>query len=104
MKIRKEDTVLVVSGKDKGKKSKVRRVLPDENKVIVEGVAMMKRHTKAGRGKVKQGGIVDMEAAIDISKVMLICKRCDKPTRVGFHTVEDGKKVRFCHSCNEVIE
>lgn len=104
MKIRKDDTVLVISGKDKGKRGKVRRVLPGENKVVVDGAGMIKRHMKAGQGKVKQAGIIDREAPIDISRVMLICKRCDKPTRVGFHTVEDGKKVRFCHSCNEVIE
>jgi len=104
MKIRQKDTVLVISGKDKGKRGKVRRVIPDENKVIVEGAGMIKRHMKAGQGKAKQAGIVEKEAPIDISKVMLICKRCDKPSRVGFRNVEDGKKVRFCHSCNEVIE
>ena len=104
MRIRKDDTVLVISGKDKGKRGKVRRVLPDENRVIVDGAGMVKRHMKAGQGKVKQAGIVEKEASIALSKVMLVCKRCDKASRIGFHTVEDGKKVRFCHSCNEVIE
>jgi large subunit ribosomal protein L24 len=104
MRIRKDDTVLVLSGKDKGKRGKVRRVLLDDNQVIVEGVGMIKRHTKAGQGKVKQAGIIEKEAPINVSRVMLVCKRCDKASRVGFHTVEDGKKVRFCRSCKEVIE
>ena len=104
MKIRKDDTVIVISGKDKGKRGKVRRVFPEENKVIVEGAGMIKRHMKAGQGKVKQAGIVEREAPIAVSRVMLICKRCDKPSRVGLRTIEDGKKVRFCHSCNEVID
>ncbi len=104
MRIRKDDTVLILNGKDKGKKGKVRRVLPDKNRVIVDGVGMIKRHTKSGQGKVKQAGIIEREAPIALSRVMLVCKRCDKASRIGFHTIEDGKKVRFCHSCNEVIE
>jgi len=104
MKIRKDDNVLVVSGKDKGKKGKVRQVLPDENKVIVEGAGIVKRHTKAGQNKAKQAGIVEKETPLAIAKVMLICKRCEKPARVGFREMADGKKVRFCHACNEVIE
>lgn len=101
--IRKNDTVYVLSGKDNGKKGKVRRVLPRENLVIVESVNMMKRHTKA-RGGVRQAGIIDLEAPMHISKVMLVCGKCNKPTRPRVDTLKDGKKVRKCRHCGEVIE
>ena len=103
MKIKKGDTVLVISGKDKGKKGKVRFSFPKEERVIVEGVNMIKRHTRA-RGIVRQAGIIEREAPLHISKVMLICNKCNHPTRVGFRFLEDGRKVRFCHSCQEVID
>lgn len=103
MKIRKNDTVVILSGKDKGKKGKVRRALPKEKKVIVEGLNMIKRHSRARRAA-RQAGIIELEAPIYVSKVMLLCNKCGKPTRVGFHFLEDGKKVRICHSCGEVID
>jgi len=103
MKIRKNDTVVILSGKDKGGKGKVRRVLPKEKKVIVEGLNMIKRHSRAQRAA-RQAGIIALEAPLPISKVMLMCNKCGKPTRVGFHFLEDGKKVRICHSCGEVID
>ena len=103
MKIRRGDTVLVISGRDKGKKGKVRRTLPDKRRVLVDGVNMIKRHMRAQAG-VRQAGIVEREASLRVSNVMLVCNRCDKPTRVGFRLLEEGKKVRICRSCHEVIE
>jgi large subunit ribosomal protein L24 len=103
MKIRKNDTVLVIVGKDRGKKGKVRFAYPKEEKVLVEGVNFIKRHTKAVR-QIRQAGIVEREAPIHVSNVMLLCSRCNHPTRVGFHFLEDGRKVRICRSCGEVID
>lgn len=103
MKIRKNDTVLVIAGKDKGKKGKVRKAMPKEQKVIVEGVNMIKRHSRA-RGVARQAGIIELEAPIHVSNVMLICSKCNKPTRVGYRFLEDGRKVRICRSCDEVID
>lgn len=103
MIIRKSDTVMVISGKDKGKKGKVRFVHPKEETVIVEGINFIKRHAKA-TGKARQAGIIELEAAVHISKVMLLCDKCNKPVRIGFRFLEDGKKVRFCRACQEVID
>jgi len=103
MKIRKDDTVIVIAGKDKGKKGKVRRALPSENRVIVEGLNMIKRHSRARRA-VRQAGIIELEAPIHVSNVMLLCNKCGKPTRVNFRFLADGKKVRICNSCQEVID
>ncbi len=103
MKIRKNDTVVVIAGKDKGKRGKVRRAFPDEEKVIVEGVNMIKRHSRARRA-VRQAGIIKLEAPIHVSNVMLVCSKCDTPTRVNFRFLADGKKVRICNSCGEVID
>ncbi len=103
MKIRKEDTVIVIAGKDRGKKGKVRRALPNDDKVIVEGLNMIKRHSRARRAT-RQAGIIELEAPIHISNVMLVCNKCGKPTRVGFRLLDDGKRVRSCSSCHEVID
>jgi len=103
MKIRKNDTVVIIAGKDRGKKGKVRHALPDEYKVIVEGLNMIKRHSRA-RGAARQAGIIELEAPIHVSNVMLVCGKCGKPTRVNFHFLDDGKKVRICNSCREVID
>jgi large subunit ribosomal protein L24 len=103
MKIRKNDIVLVIAGKDKGKKGKVRFAYPKEEKVLVEGVNFIKKHTRAVR-QIRQAGIVEREAPIPVSNVMLLCSQCNHPTRVGFHFLEDGRKVRICRSCGEVID
>jgi large subunit ribosomal protein L24 len=103
MKIRKDDTVVIITGKDSGKKGKVRRSLPKEDRVIVEGLNMIKRHSRARRAA-RQAGIIELEAPIHVSKVMLVCEKCGKPTRVNFHFLDDGKKVRICNSCREVID
>ncbi len=103
MKIQKDDTVLVIAGKDKGKKGKVHFAYPREQKLIVEGVNFIKKHSKA-KGAVKQAGIIDLEAPLHVSKVMYICSKCNKPVRIGTRKLEDGRSARFCRACGEVIE
>ncbi len=103
MKIRKNDTVLVIAGKEKGKTGKIRFAYPKEERILVEGINFIKRHTRA-RGRVRQAGIIQLEAPIHVSNVMLLCSRCNRPTRVGFHFLEDRRKVRICRSCHEVID
>ncbi len=103
MKIRKNDTVLVIAGKDKGKTGKVRFAYPKKERVMVEGINFIKRHIRA-RGRVRQAGIIQLEASIPVSNVMLLCSRCNRPTRIGFRFLEDGRKVRACNRCSKVID
>ena len=103
MKIRKNDTVMVIAGKDKGKKGKIRFAYPKNNRVLVEGVNLIKKHAKA-TGQVRQAGIIEREEPIKVSDVMLVCGKCNQPTRIGNRFLEDGRKVRTCHRCNEVID
>jgi len=102
MHIKKDDMVKVIAGVDKNKTGKVLEVLPSEGKVIVEGVGMVTKHTKP-RKQGEVGGLIKKEAAIDASKVMHICSKCNKPTRIGRKVLEDGKKVRICKHCNETF-
>lgn len=103
MKIHKNDTVLIIAGKDKGKKGKVRKSLPSKDSVIVEGLNLVKRHSKT-RGKARQAGIIELEAPVHVSNVMLICNKCNKPARIGYRLLEDGKKARYCRKCSEIID
>lgn len=103
MKIRKGDTVLVIAGKDRGKKGKVRLSDYKDDRLMVEGVNFIKKHTKAVAGS-RQGGIVEREAPVHVSNVMLLCSKCNHPARIGVRLLEDGKKVRFCRVCQEVID
>ena len=103
MSIRKDDTVIVLSGKDKGKKGKVLSVDPANGKVIVEKVNMVSRHTKPRR-QGEEGGILQKEAPIYACKVMRVCPKCDKPTRPAHKVLADGKKVRVCKKCGASIE
>ncbi|MBQ8121448.1 MAG: 50S ribosomal protein L24 [Ruminococcus sp.] len=96
------DTVVVLSGKDKGKQGKVLQVSPKERKVIVEGLNIATKHVKPRR-QGEQGGIVEAEAAMYASKVQLVCPKCSKATRTGHKFLEDGSKVRVCKSCGEEI-
>ena len=96
------DTVVILSGKDKGKQGKVLQVSPKERKVIVEGLNIATKHVKPRR-QGEQGGIVEAEAAMYACKVQLICPKCGKATRIGHKILEDGSKVRVCKSCNEEI-
>ena len=103
MKIKKNDQVLVIAGKDKGKKGKVRFAYPKDEKVIVEGVNFIKKHTRAS-GEARQAGIIEREAPMNISNIMLLCTKCGKPARIASRTLADGKKVRYCRVCQEVID
>ena len=98
MKIQKGDQVMVLQGKDKGKKAEVVRAIPDHQKVILEGVNVAKRHAKPTRAT-QQGGVIDKFMPVHISTVALICKSCDQPTRVGYKFEADGEKVRVCKKC-----
>jgi len=103
--IKKDDTVRVIAGKDRGKEGRVVRVLPGEGRVMVDGVALAKKHTRtAGRRtsagtQLQQGGIIDVETFVDISNVQLICRSCHQPTRVGRGVDADGVNVRVCRKC-----
>ena len=101
-KIRKDDTIQVVKGKDKGKKGRVMRIIPETGRALVEGINMVKKHKRRSQQN-QQGGIVSIEMPISIANIMLLCKSCSKPVRVGFKLANDKTKSRFCKSCNEVI-
>ncbi len=101
--VKKGDQVVVISGKDKGKKAKILVALPRVGKVIVEGVNINKKHKKPS-GQLQQGGIINQESPIFASKVMLWCDRCKKGVRVGKRTLQDGSKVRYCKSCEEILD
>ncbi|SHJ06355.1 50S ribosomal protein L24 [Desulfofundulus thermosubterraneus] len=100
--VRKGDTVLVLTGKYAGKRGKVLAALPAEGRVIVEGVNIVKRHTRPS-ARMPQGGIVEKEAPIHASNVMLVCSKCNSPTRIAKKFLEDGKKVRVCKKCGEEL-
>ena len=100
--VRKGDTVVVLSGKDKGREGKIIEALPKKGKVVVEGVNKVKRHTKPSAGN-PQGGIIVKEAAMSSSKVMLVCPACKKPTRIKM-VAEGGSFKRACKKCGEVID
>ena len=100
-KLKKNDKVRVITGKDKGKEGTIISFVPKKNRVIVEGVRVVKKHVKASAST--KGGIVEKEAPIHISNVMLVCPHCNKPTRVGIKFLESGEKVRYCKKCGETI-
>jgi large subunit ribosomal protein L24 len=105
-KIKRGDTVLVISGNDRGLSGVVQRVLPESERVVIAGINTVKKHQRpmrAGRTQV-QPGIIEFEAPIHISNVMLVCPQCDQPTRVGFSRQEDGRKVRVCKHCGEAVD
>ena len=102
MHIKKGDNVIVISGKDKGKKGKVLSVFPKDRKVLVEGVSMVSKHTKPRR-QGETGGIIHQESPIYACKVMHICNKCNEPTRIGRKVIEGGSIVRYCKKCNEVF-
>ena len=102
MKIKTNDTVIVLSGKDKGKQGKVIRAIPDGNKVVVEGVNVATRHQKP-RKQGDPGGIIKLETPIYVSKVMRVCPKCDAPTRPAHKIKDDGTKVRTCKKCGAEI-
>ncbi|ADL42159.1 ribosomal protein L24 [Caldicellulosiruptor acetigenus I77R1B] len=104
--VKKGDTVVVISGKYKGKQGKVLTVLPKDKKVVVEGVNIVKKHVRPNP-KMPQGGIITQEAPIWACKVMLVCPKCGKPTRIGHRFIQEGeeeRKVRTCKKCGEIID
>ena len=102
--VRKNDNVLVTTGKDRGKKGRVIRVVPEKNRLIVEGVNLIKRHTKPNPGKNIKGGVVEREASLHASNVQLVCPECSAKTRVGHQILADGRKVRVCRKCKGVVD
>ena len=102
LKIKKNDTVLVTTGREKGKKGRVLSVNPSEEELLIERINVIKRHMKPSK-KHTQGGIIEKEAPLHISNVMLLCPKCGKPTRIAHMVLADGNKVRSCKRCKEVI-
>ncbi len=102
-RIRKGDTVFVISGTDRGRRGEVLQMFPKDNRAVVQGIAIAKKHTKP-TGMGSPGGIVEKEATIHVSKLMLVDPKSDKPTRVGFRVLEDGRKVRVAKATGAVIE
>ena len=102
--IRRNDTVVVMTGKDSGKRGRVLKVLPEKNRLIVEGVNIIKRHTRPNPQKNIKGGIVTREASLHASNVQLVCPECGKMTRIGRRILADGRKVRVCRKCEGVVD
>ena len=103
MHVRRGDTVGVIAGREKGKRGKVLRVLADKGRVIVEHVNMIKKHQRPTQ-KLRQGGIIEREGPLALSNVLIVCPRCDKPSRTGTKILGDGRKVRSCRRCGEAVE
>ena len=102
LKIKKNDTVQAVKGKDRGKKGRLLEITHNGKRALVEGINLVKKHTRKSQ-KDQQGGVKSIEASISVSNLMLVCKQCDRPVRVGFSTLKDGTKTRICKSCKEAI-
>lgn len=102
--IRKNDPVIVIAGKDRGRKGKVLRIIARKSGAVVEGMHLIKRHTRPNPQKSVKGGIVEREAPIHLSNLMLVCPECDKPSRVGHRVLDDGRKVRICRKCEGEID
>jgi large subunit ribosomal protein L24 len=103
MKIKKGDMVTVLTGKDAGKKGKVLRAMPKEDRVVIEGINKAKKHQRPSR-TIPQGGILQIEIPIQVSNVMLLCGKCNKPSRIGYKVLDNGDKVRVCKKCGEVLD
>lgn len=103
MKLKKGDTVVALSGRDRGKSGKILKVFPRKATVIVEGVNMVKKHMRRTRQDQQQGGIIHRESPMRISKLAILCKSCNKPARIGVSKLSDGSKSRFCKKCKEII-
>ena len=102
--IRRNDTVIVTTGKDRGKKGRVIKVVTEKNRLIVEGVNLIKRHTRPNPAKNVKGGIVSREASLHASNVQLVCPECGAMTRVGHRVLNDGRKIRICRKCEGVVD
>jgi large subunit ribosomal protein L24 len=100
--IRRDDQIEIVAGREIGKRGKVLKVMPSKGRAIVEGLNMVKRHTRPTQQN-QQGGIVEKEGSIQVSNLMLVCSKCNQRTRVGSKRLEDGRKVRICRRCGEEV-
>jgi large subunit ribosomal protein L24 len=100
--VRKGDNVYILTGKNRGQSGRIIKAFPEKGRVLVQGVNMIKKHKKPQRNS--PGGIMDQEAAVHVSNVMLICEKCKSPTKIGRRLLENGEKVRFCKKCNEIID
>ena len=101
--VKKNDMVMIIAGKDTGKAGKVLRVLADKGRVVVEHLNVVKRHSRPTRANA-EGGIIEKEAPLAASNVLLLCGACNKPTRTGIRILDDGSKARFCKKCNEIVD
>ena len=102
--IRRNDNVVVITGKDRGKRGRVLKVVPATNRLVVEGVNFIKRHTRPNPQRQIKGGVVEREASLHASNVQLVCPECGKPTRLGHKVLSDGRKVRICRKCEGVVD
>lgn len=102
--IKKNDPVIVIAGKNRGRKGRVLRILSSRDGVVVEGVNLIKRHTRPNPQKSVKGGIVEKEAPVHVSNLMVVCPQCDKPARVGYRRLDNGRKVRICRKCDGEID
>ena len=102
--IRRNDTVIVTAGKDRGKRGRVLKVLPEKNRLVIEGVNFISRHTRPNPGKNIKGGIMKREAPLHASNVQIVCPECSARTRIGRRTLGDGRKVRICRKCEGVVD
>jgi len=103
MHVKKNDLVMVTTGREKGKTGKILKVINKKNRVVVEKVNFIKRHQRP-TGQLRQGGIIEKEGPIHVSNVMIMCGKCNRPVRIGRRFLEDGKKVRVCRKCGEVLD
>jgi large subunit ribosomal protein L24 len=102
--IRKNDNVVVVTGKDRGKRGRVLKVLPQRNRLVIEGVNFVKRHTRPNPQQNVKGGIVERESPLHASNVQIVCPECGAPTRIGHQLLGDGRKVRVCRKCDGAVD
>jgi large subunit ribosomal protein L24 len=102
-KVKKNDLVMVIAGKERGKSGRILRIFAKKDRAIVEKINFIKRHQRP-TGQQRQGGIIEREAPLDLSNLMLICESCNKPIRVGKKALEDGKKARYCKKCGEMVD
>jgi large subunit ribosomal protein L24 len=104
IRLRKNDTVQVIAGRDAGKQGKILKVIPEKNRVIVQGVGFIKRHTRPNPQRNIKGGIAEREGPIHVSNVMIVCGECGRRTRIGHKTLADGKRVRICRKCEGALD
>ena len=102
--VRKNDNVVIMTGKDRGKRGRVLKVLPARNRLVVEGANMVKRHTRPNPQRNIKGGIVEMEGSLHASNVQIVCPECGAPTRIGHQLLVDGRKVRVCRKCDGAVD